>query len=285
MKRPWVKFFPADWRADPKLRSCCMAARGLWMEMLCLMHEAEPCGYLTLNGKPVTDRQLASLAGASVKDVCAWLSELEESGVFSRDEDGKIFSRRILRDVEKEATDKANGKRGGNPSLKRGVNPSDKSHKPEARSHMPDTATAPKGAAAAPPPLDHDEFRLRCVRAAGRSYRQGWGKILDLRGAHSDERIVTIIEAQAETAKKRDVSSWAWFAAAIDDEHRETPQGKPPPPEPTIWIPAGHRFMAANVALRNKGLPAKESMAVNSKTERGAYFPAWAAEAATEDAA
>lgn len=285
MKRPWVKFFPADWRADPKLRSCCMAARGLWMEMLCLMHEAEPCGYLTLNGKPVTDRQLASLAGASVKDVCAWLSELEESGVFSRDEDGKIFSRRILRDVEKEATDKANGKRGGNPSLKRGVNPSDKSHKPEARSHMPDTATAPKGAAAAPPPLDKDEFKLRCERAAGRSYEQGWGKILELRGTHSDERIVTIIESQSDAAVTRAVRSWAWFAAAIDDEHRETPGPPKPPPEPVEWVPVGERFTKANAALLARGLRPKSPNTAASQDGLGWYFPKWAADAATEDAA
>ena len=75
MKRPCaVKFSgPPTGALTPKLRSCCMAAQGLWMEMLCLMHEAEPCGYLTLNGKPVTDRRLASLAGASVKGVCVAL--------------------------------------------------------------------------------------------------------------------------------------------------------------------------------------------------------------------
>ena len=39
---------------------------------------------------------------------------------------------------------------------------------------MPDTATAPKGAAAAPP-LDKDEFKLRCERTAGRNLG-GWGK-------------------------------------------------------------------------------------------------------------
>jgi len=52
MKQPWLKFFPSDWRADPALRMCSLAARGLWIEMLCLMHEARPHGSLLVNGKP-----------------------------------------------------------------------------------------------------------------------------------------------------------------------------------------------------------------------------------------
>jgi len=47
---PWMKFYPADWRSDPMLRLCSLAARGLWAEMICLMHEAEPYGSLLVNG-------------------------------------------------------------------------------------------------------------------------------------------------------------------------------------------------------------------------------------------
>jgi hypothetical protein len=45
-----MKFYPSDWRSDPMLRLCSLAARGLWMEMMCLMHEAEPYGSLLVNG-------------------------------------------------------------------------------------------------------------------------------------------------------------------------------------------------------------------------------------------
>ena len=37
--RPWMKWYPADWRSDPGLRMCSFAARGLWADLLALMHE------------------------------------------------------------------------------------------------------------------------------------------------------------------------------------------------------------------------------------------------------
>lgn len=145
MTGPWLKFYPSDWRADPALRMCSIAARGLWMEMLCVMHEAEPRGTLRVNGKALSDRQLGALAGCA--DVSGLLSELEEAGVFSRDEDGTVFSRRMMRDDAKAKEDKANGKRGGNPGLIGGVNPpaksGDKAQNPEAKKLSGIGATAP----------------------------------------------------------------------------------------------------------------------------------------------
>jgi hypothetical protein len=55
---PWMKFYPADWRSDPMLRLCSLAARGLWAEMICLMHEAEPYGSLLVNGNPQVKGQV-----------------------------------------------------------------------------------------------------------------------------------------------------------------------------------------------------------------------------------
>jgi len=141
MNRPWLKFYPSDWRADPALRMCSVAARGMWMEMLCLMHEAEPRGSLLINGQPVSVKQLASLAGVSVREATALVSELEEAGVFSREDNGTIYSRRMRRDEEKATKDKANGALGGNPDLKGGVNPpvngEDKAQIPDARDQNP----------------------------------------------------------------------------------------------------------------------------------------------------
>lgn len=138
MSSPWMKFYPSDWRADPALRVCSLAARGLWMEILCLMHEAAPRGSLLVNGQPVADRQLASLTGVSVRDVGKCLGELEAAGVFSREGNRTIYSRRMRRDDEKAERDKAIGKRGGNPTLKGRVNPEDKAQIPETRVQKPE---------------------------------------------------------------------------------------------------------------------------------------------------
>lgn len=136
-KKPWLKFYPADWRADPALRSCTIAARGLWIEMLAIMHEAEPYGSLLIKGKRPDKKQLASLVGVPERECAVLLLELEGFGVLERDSDGTVFSRRMRRDHAKAIEDMENGKGGGNKALMGGVNPpnkaEDKAQIPEAR--------------------------------------------------------------------------------------------------------------------------------------------------------
>ena len=119
------------------LRLCSIGARGLWAEMMCIMHDAERYGSLLVNGRRIDKKQLAGLAGISERECTALLLELEGNGVFSRDDDGTIYSRRMRRDHEKAIKDKENGRKGGNPAVKGGVNPPDngglKAHMPEAR--------------------------------------------------------------------------------------------------------------------------------------------------------
>lgn len=106
--QPWMKFYPQDWRGEARLRAVSIAARGLWVEMLCLMHEAKPYGHLLLNGHPVTNDQLAALAGTSPDTASSLLAELEGAGVFSRNRSGVIFSRRMRRDYAVSSKQRAN---------------------------------------------------------------------------------------------------------------------------------------------------------------------------------
>ena len=114
---PWMKFYPQDWRADEKLRLCSLAARGLWIEMLAIMHRSERYGHLLIAGRVPTDAQLAVQVGASPQQVSECLGELDSAGVFSRAASGAIYSRRMTRDHKKAQTARKNGKNGGNPSL------------------------------------------------------------------------------------------------------------------------------------------------------------------------
>lgn len=146
--RPWVKWYWSDWRSDPCLRMCSLAARGLWAEMLALMHEATPYGHLLINSVAPTDTQLAVLAGASSEQIPDLLGELDSAGVFSRTQKGVIFSRRMTRDEKRSRVAQKNGKNGGNPSLskerenkasdKGSLNPWLNTQKPEARSQRPE---------------------------------------------------------------------------------------------------------------------------------------------------
>lgn len=98
MKRPSFQWYPGDWLSKPEVRACSIAARGLWIDMICLMHEGEPYGHLTIRGKVVLPNILARITGTTVEEVETLLAELEGLGVFSRTEDGIIYSRRMVQD-------------------------------------------------------------------------------------------------------------------------------------------------------------------------------------------
>lgn len=117
MKRPAFQFYPADWRKDTALQSCSLEARGLWHEMLCLMHECEPYGHLAVNGNPMKPAQVARLVGVSQKEYQVLLDELTSAGVPSSTEDGTIYSRRMVRDEHIRNVRAQAGKLGGNPNL------------------------------------------------------------------------------------------------------------------------------------------------------------------------
>lgn len=100
-KLPGFIFYPGDWMKDPELRSVSSEARGLWIDMLCLMFEAQPRGYLRLRCDiPVTYERLARMTGNLEAKVSQWVEELESAGVLSRTDDGTIFCRRMLRDQQ-----------------------------------------------------------------------------------------------------------------------------------------------------------------------------------------
>lgn len=117
MKRPSFQFYPADWRKDPALSVCSLAARGFWIELMCIAHESVPYGTLSINGKPMTIAQLSRATGQSVATVKKLIGELEDAGVFSRDETGTIFSRRMVKDEHIRNVRSEAGNKGGNPNL------------------------------------------------------------------------------------------------------------------------------------------------------------------------
>ncbi len=108
MKRPSFQFYPGDWLRDIGLRACSLGARGLWMDMLSFMHQANPYGHLLLPSggedggrdilKPILPAILARMVGGTTDEVEGLLSELEEAEVLSRTTEGVIFSRRMVLD-------------------------------------------------------------------------------------------------------------------------------------------------------------------------------------------
>jgi len=117
MKRPAFQFYPADWRKDVELQSCSMAAQGLWINLMCIAHECEPYGHLTINGKAMSPAQLGRQVGLSIKECTSLIQELEDAGVISRTEDSCMFSRRMVADERIRNIRAEAGRLGGNPNL------------------------------------------------------------------------------------------------------------------------------------------------------------------------
>jgi len=209
--RPWMKWYPSDWRSDPALRVCSLAARGLWIEMLGLMHDAKPYGHLLVGLTPPTDAQLAVLAGTSPDQIPDLIGELESAGVFSRTGNGVIYSRRMTRDEKKARTAQKNGRNGGNPSLgnQKGNQPSvkgqDKPQKPEARNQTSEK----KGEANASPKKQGRATRL----SEDWSLPMAWG-----RWALSEGWPEAVIREQADTFRDYWISASGKNATKLDWE-------------------------------------------------------------------
>jgi hypothetical protein len=94
----WFKFYPSDWRGDAKLQACSLAARGLWIDLICIMHEANPYGHLAINDKPMSYYRISQLVHADRKQVQRLMAHLKTRGVFGVTSRGILYSRRMVRD-------------------------------------------------------------------------------------------------------------------------------------------------------------------------------------------
>jgi hypothetical protein len=130
MKRPAFQFYPADWRKDIELKACSIAARGLWIELMCLAHECEPYGHLTVNGRAMTPAQIAGQVGVPSAQCKVLLQELLDNGVARQTPEGVIFSKRMTED-ERIRTVRAEGGKAGSEHGVKGAEHGSKGGRPK----------------------------------------------------------------------------------------------------------------------------------------------------------
>ena len=116
-KAPAFQFYPADWQKDLNLQVCSLSARGLWIELMCIMHQSQKYGYLIINSESPRDEVLSKLTRTPLKLFRSALKELIENKVARIDENGVIFSKRMVEDQRLRDIRKACGSLGGNPIL------------------------------------------------------------------------------------------------------------------------------------------------------------------------
>ena len=64
MRRPAMQFYTGDWQGNAKLRRCTHAERGIWINVLCLMHDSDEYGVLRW---PLRD--IAQAVGCKVSEL------------------------------------------------------------------------------------------------------------------------------------------------------------------------------------------------------------------------
>ncbi|MBE3126180.1 MAG: hypothetical protein IMZ57_11060 [Acidobacteria bacterium] len=138
-KNPWSKWYWADWLADPAVRVSSLAAQGLWINVLALLATSKIRGILLIPEKQnspifgkdvdfgkqkkskIEAKYLSKIVSEKPETVEILLSELETNGVFSRDNQGRIYNRRMIREKEISEIRSEAGRRGGRPKTKQTV--------------------------------------------------------------------------------------------------------------------------------------------------------------------
>ena len=145
-KLPAFQFYTGDWLKDTSLRATSVEARGLWIDMLCFMHESPRRGWLMLTtNAPMTTEQLARAAGIEASTCQHLLAELEANGVVTVEQITDVgiayVSRRMLRDEATREKLSEAGKRGGRPTGKGDPKPFAKGEGRSSSSSSPSSST------------------------------------------------------------------------------------------------------------------------------------------------
>lgn len=97
-KMPAFQFYVGDWLKCPELSVVSPAARGVWIDLLCLMWESEDRGKLVSGGKPWTDKEIVAAVRGNPRVVQAALERLTFCQVCERDVNGALTCRRMVRE-------------------------------------------------------------------------------------------------------------------------------------------------------------------------------------------
>jgi hypothetical protein len=252
---PAFQFYPADWRKDPGVQSLDYETRGIWFEMLCLMHESEERGVLLLNGQPIPDSALCRLLGLDNQNLTTAITTLLTYGVaHRREEDGAIYNRRMVKDEALRIIRKNAGSLGGNPVLVKQKSTSQVKQKSTPSSSSSSSISSSEEEEAASPEFDP---------ATRSEVLASEGKYLEALSARIDLPADKITEAAASSPKgcldaylrNRAAENWTtrgnkpigpfnWFAdferfrdAFTRNEGAATTKAKPKQEEPENWQP------------------------------------------------
>lgn len=251
VKRPSFQFYPGDWLRSTDLRSCSIGARGLWIDMICLMHEGVEYGYLKVGSKVILPPNLARMVGATLSEVEGWLDELVTAGVVSTDEQGCYLCRRMIRDEEIRVSRAAGGTKGGNPSLVGGTKDNQKvTDKVGGKVNLPANLrpTPSSASSSASAELDYTQGdRETFLTGRSEAFNRFMAVYPRPRSPEAAWQVWQAKVYQLAMQLNRPDSEIEEMLIAKAAEYRDSPAGMPPPngsdyrPNPNTWL-LDHKF-------------------------------------------
>lgn len=98
-KNPAIMFYTGDWLKDPELSLCEPATRGIWIDLLCAMHELDRCGQVS--GTPEQLSRLARCTSVQMSAAIAELKATKAANVTERNGIVTIANRRMQVEYKK----------------------------------------------------------------------------------------------------------------------------------------------------------------------------------------
>jgi hypothetical protein len=120
-KYPWFRAWAKDILADTELKSVPIAAKGFWLDLMCLMHLSPRRGFLLQeNGQPFSLETLAKISGISTEEADHLLQCLVNSAALSvSDDEPRVpYSRRMAREARLGEVRAGAGSKGGRKRVK-----------------------------------------------------------------------------------------------------------------------------------------------------------------------
>ena len=119
--QPYIPLYVNDFLTDEKLNRCSVAAWGVYIKLMCILHKSEKYGSITLREREKkSDKQIENFAtillpqiGCNFKDLVSALDELSYYGVIQIEGD-TLSQKRMVKDGETSEIRALAGSKGGN---------------------------------------------------------------------------------------------------------------------------------------------------------------------------
>jgi hypothetical protein len=239
---PAIQLYTGDLLKEGSFTCLSLAAQGLWVRMLLIMHDSCKRGFLlNAKGMQMTCKQLARIVGASETEVSTLLCEMEDAGTFSRDSDSTIYNRRMVREecgktsIHQVRSEAAKKRWREQTPCKEDANGTCKSDANDAASSSSSSSTASSSSASAEPLMQNgdanpDQWPLR------EPYR--WDQTLRAMFDFFDDVTVSIVDRVAsEAVRVKPTATDREIAQAVRSTYKRKQES------PGLWLTTVPAFL------------------------------------------